>query len=174
MSKTYLQSIGGIILILLFFTLFFLLQKNNHTVIAPTIQNQIISTTTPKVTSVTKEKENAVTIGNVKIKVDVADTPLKQSQGLSGRAELKEGEGMFFIFEKPAHYSFWMKDMNFPIDIIWIDENYQIVDIKHSLSPETYPNTVSPKTSAQYVLEVPAGFSQKNNIVEKSTIKINF
>ena len=57
-----------------------------------------------------------------------------------------------------------MKEMNFPIDIIWLDENLKIVAIKENAMTESYPEVFTPSTPARYVLEVPAGFVQKNKI----------
>jgi uncharacterized membrane protein (UPF0127 family) len=87
--------------------------------------------------------------------------------------KLLENEGMFFSFATSDYYRFWMKEMNFPIDIIWLDENYKIIDITHSLATSTYPNTVSPKTPARYVLEVVAGFAKKYSITESSPVMMS-
>ena len=105
-----------------------------------------------------------VTIAGQTLVVDVADTKGKQEQGLSGRKELKEDEGMLFIFEDPDRHSFWMKDMNFAIDIIWIGDDMHVVYIKKYTRPEEYPNTYVPNKDAKYVLEVVSGFSEKNNL----------
>jgi len=48
---------------------------------------------------------------------------------------------MLFVFEEPKIRSFWMKDMSFPIDIIWVDEGLEIVGIEKRISPNTYPKT---------------------------------
>ena len=63
---------------------------------------------------------NKVTIGNTIFSVEVASTTIEQARGLSGRAGLKNNEGMLFLFNSAGVQNFWMKDMNFPIDIIWI------------------------------------------------------
>ena len=105
-----------------------------------------------------------VSVRDMKVKVDLALTLEEQGQGLSGRESLKEDEGMLFVFEKPGQYSFWMKDMNFPIDIIWIGENLKVVYIKENVLPESYPETYGPDRDAKYVLEVISGFSEKNNL----------
>lgn len=79
---------------------------------------------------------------------------------------------MLFIFPKEDSLPFWMPDMNFPIDIIWINKNCQIVHIEKSLQPcvdeKTCPITTPDKLS-QFVLETVAGFSEKNrlNVGEK-------
>jgi uncharacterized protein len=105
-----------------------------------------------------------VQIDSNRIAVAVADTDSEREQGLSGHKPLQENEGMLFLFDMPGQYAFWMKDMLFPIDIIWISKEWIIVDITENLSPESYPDTVAPKENAQYVLEVPAGYSASHHV----------
>ena len=105
-----------------------------------------------------------VQIGNVKLTVEIADSQEERERGLSERASLDDDKGMLFIFKNPGRYGFWMKDMSFPIDIIWIDESWKIVDIKTNVSPATYPKSFFSVRSAKYVLETNAGFVNKNNI----------
>ena len=112
----------------------------------------------------------------VEVVVEVIDTPEKQSKGLSGRPELGQNEGMLFIFPEPKQASFWMKDVEFPLDIIWIGEDLQIMDISINLPPcntNSCP-TYKPKESIKYVLEVNAGFAEKNSIKigESVTIRV--
>lgn len=98
-----------------------------------------------------------VRIGDAVFRVDVASTKEKRELGLSGRKTLAAGEGMLFVFDTPGRYPFWMKDMNFPLDILWIDEHQTIVHIAPNLVPETYPNAYTTEIDALYVLELPAG-----------------
>lgn len=105
-----------------------------------------------------------VNIGDARVKVALAITERERMIGLSGKEFLDESEGLFFIFDKPDKYSFWMKDMNFPIDIIWLDQELEIVHIKNSAVPSSYPETYRSDTDALYVLEVVAGFVEKNNL----------
>jgi uncharacterized membrane protein (UPF0127 family) len=103
-------------------------------------------------------------IAGKNIKVELALTEKEQEQGLSGRKELQENSGMLFVFDKADKYPFWMKDMNFSIDIIWFDENLNVVYIKKEAKPESYPESFSSSENAKYVLEVNAGFSDKNDL----------
>src|SRR3989344_7888462 len=109
-----------------------------------------------------------VTLASVKIRVELALTPAEQAQGLSGRQSLNENEGMLFVFDQPGKYYFWMQDMNFPIDIIWIAEedsgDRKIVYIKKDAQPDLYLETYGSEKDAKYVLEVVSGFSEKNNL----------
>ncbi len=110
------------------------------------------------------DKQSFIKIAGQNIKVELATTVKEQEQGLSGRKNLAEGTGMLFIFDKSARYSFWMKDMNFSIDMIWFNSDFQVVYIKKNAQPESYPDIFTPELEAKYVLEVPAGFSEKNNL----------
>lgn len=105
-----------------------------------------------------------IRINDITIEVETANTDITRERGLSEKKELPEFTGMFFIFGKPDFYTFWMKDMNFPIDIVWIDENFRIIDINKNVSPNSFPQTFSPTYPAQYVLELPAGFTEKYRI----------
>ena len=114
-----------------------------------------------------------VKIAGQSIKVDLALTEAEREQGLSGREELRDNEGMLFIFSVrdgsafggEQASKFWMKDMNFPIDKIWVNEIMKIVYIKKDARPESYPITYGPDEGyAKYVLEVVSGFSDKNNL----------
>lgn len=93
----------------------------------------------------------------VNIVARVADTDKQRELGLSGVETLTQYEGMWFIFPQMGIYPFWMKDMQFPLDIIWVDDQMKIVDVQLNAVPESYPETFVPKAAARYVLEVPAG-----------------
>lgn len=103
-------------------------------------------------------------IKNIKLVVDIADEPHEQTRGLSGREYMNKNEGMIFIFSKPTIPAFWMKEMRFALDMIWIDADNTIIGIQKNVLPETFPVTFTPASSIKYVLEVNAGWSDKNNI----------
>jgi uncharacterized membrane protein (UPF0127 family) len=112
-----------------------------------------------------------------KIYAEVVDTPASREQGLSGRSELKDDEGMLFIFEHPGKYGFWMKDMTFPIDIIWINQDGVVVHIEREVTPDSYFNFNPPKTfvntpEAKYVLELANGGSEKYGIYLGTKVSI--
>ena len=95
------------------------------------------------------------------LEAELADTPASRELGLSGRVSMNDDEGMLFAFDKPGRYGFWMKDMKFPLDIIWINENGVIVSIERGLTPESYPKTFINQSEASYVLEVNAGLAER-------------
>lgn len=106
-------------------------------------------------------------IGKTKILVEIADTPEKRSQGLSRRKTLANNTGMLFVFEQAGIHSFWMKDMLFPLDFIWI-ANKQVVELSENvpkpINSLEQPKVVIPKQPIDMVIEVNAGFVKSNNI----------
>lgn len=105
------------------------------------------------------------TIRGVAFSVEIADTPARQAQGLSGRPTLGDREGLLFVFPQAGLYNFWMKDMLFPLDLIWIGDDRRIVDITEDARPESFPKTFTSRVPARYVLEVPAGTVQRENFM---------
>lgn len=130
------------------------------------IQNQTLSTS-DNLPSLTKTK---IYVGETEIPVEIADTFQKRQKGLSERESLAKGEGMLFVFaQKDIQPPFWMKKMEFAIDIIWIDDN-KIVQINEDVpapEPDT-PNSelkfYSSNQPIDYVLEANAGFVVENDI----------
>lgn len=108
-----------------------------------------------------------VTIGDgAQVQVDVAASDETRQRGLSGRTALGENEGMLFLFGEPVPQTFWMKDMNFPIDSLWIRDG-EIVDIIVDTPPpkegEDIPVFAS-REPVDAVLEVPSGFAARNGL----------
>ena len=93
-------------------------------------------------------------------------------QGLSGRDGLGVNEGMLFAFDEPGTHGFWMKDMKFPIDIIWIS-NSEVIYVLSNLNPDSYPTIFSPPEPVSQVLEVKAGTILRLNVVEGDKVFIN-
>jgi uncharacterized membrane protein (UPF0127 family) len=91
------------------------------------------------------------------LSVMIADTDATRQQGLSDRESLPQDVGMLFIFPESRTQSFWMKDMHFPLDIIWIDEYKRVVGIAENVSPDTYPEAFMSPVPIMYVLEVNVG-----------------
>ena len=107
--------------------------------------------------------------------LEVAGTPEEWVKGLSGRTELSEGHGLLFIYPSSEPRSFWMKDMLFPIDIIYIDESSKVVRVEDNVPPiklndelKLYPSVVPIK----YALEINAG--ESSDITTKNSCEVNF
>ncbi|MBI1998957.1 MAG: DUF192 domain-containing protein, partial [Parcubacteria group bacterium] len=86
-------------------------------------------------------------------------------KGLGERTFLPEDGGMLFLCLPDAYPRFWMKEMRFPIDIIWINEEFIVVDITPDVSPESFPKTFTPSSPTAHVLEVGSGFAKEHAIV---------
>ena len=108
------------------------------------------------ITSSAEEKQ-ALTINDQTFQITVRDTPAERAQGLMHRPSMPENEGMWFVFDDPGIYSFWMKNTLIPLDIIWVDEAFVIVDIQAAapcpITADDCPR-YTPKARAQYVLEL--------------------
>lgn len=103
--------------------------------------------------------DGVVVSGDMRIAVSIADSPQEREQGLSNTSPLLVNTGKFFVFEESGYHGFWMKDMNYSIDIIWLDESMSIVSIAQNVSPESFPEVFYPAGTSMYVLEAMAGFS---------------
>jgi uncharacterized protein len=105
---------------------------------------------------------------------DIAATDEQIVKGLSVKNTLAENEAMLFVFDHEAEYTFWMKNMKFPIDIIWIDADKTVVHIEHSLQPcssDLLCPTYKPVDDSLYVLETVGGFAEKHNIAKGTRVE---
>ena len=108
--------------------------------------------------------EGWMRVGGTEFTLLVADQHAELAKGLGDRDELAENEAMLFIFPSNALHGIWMKDMRFPIDIVWFDEDWMIIDIREQVQPETYPEVFYPRSESRYVLELNAGTVQRHGI----------
>lgn len=111
-------------------------------------------------------------MNNAPLKVAIANTPETRAQGLSGLKSMPQNHGLLFVFPDNEKYGIWMKGMNFPIDIIWLNEDMRVVFIKQKVAPETYPQIFYPPISARYVLETNAGFVDEQGIQDGDKLKL--
>ena len=97
--------------------------------------------------------------------VEIAETPYAHERGLSGRASLAADHGMLFLFPESDVYPFWMQDMHFPLDIIWLQDN-TVVDLITLPAPTDRVNIplATPRAEADMVLEIPAGAAKEFEI----------
>ena len=113
-------------------------------------------------------------VGDKKINLILAKSDKDRMKGLSGRNSLPEDQGMLFIFEKKGKYGFWMRDMKFPLDIIYMDDNTVVYLVENASAGAQAPNLTiyTPDTEANRVLELNAGGAKKYGI--KKGTKITF
>ncbi len=100
-----------------------------------------------------------VCVGVKCFQVDVADKPILRSLGLMGRIELAPNSGMWFVFDYLGKYTFWMKETLIPLDIIFVNERFEIVSIFENVPPciEDPCPLYTTKENSLYVLEIPGG-----------------
>lgn len=101
------------------------------------------------------DSSQGLRLGDKNFTVEYARTEAERSKGLSGRSEIGENNAMIFVSDKDQLQCFWMKDMRFAIDIIWLDANKRIVATEQNVSPSSYPESFC--HNGQFVVEVAAG-----------------
>lgn len=105
------------------------------------------------------EQLSTMQIGGKTLYIALAENPAQQELGLGNRASLGTDQGMLFIFPNDAEHMFWMKDMSFSIDMIWMSDDGTVIYIQPNVAPSTYPDAFGPNENSRYVLEVPANFA---------------
>ncbi|MBM4382699.1 MAG: DUF192 domain-containing protein [Deltaproteobacteria bacterium] len=126
--------------------------------------------------AVAAEKRPEVVLDErIRVAVDVVETPALRERGLSGRADLGEHEGMLFLFPTQKIQSFWMKEMNFAIDILWVRDG-QIVGMSENLPPPPRMLMVLPRYASpvpcDIVLEVRAGQAKRWGLAIGDSVRI--
>jgi uncharacterized membrane protein (UPF0127 family) len=122
-------------------------------------------------------------IGTIKVdetvlEVQVADTEPRRIRGLMFQDQLPYDQGMIFVFNESGVYSLWMLNMQFSLDMIWFDENGDIVHIEKNIPPCKTPTeimacqSIVPSGEAKYILEVSSGFIDQFNITKDSKLDI--
>lgn len=113
-----------------------------------------------------------VTFGTSTLIVELALSQDERALGLGKRFFLDEDEGMLFVYEKAGYPAIWMKDMLFPIDIIWLSSSFSVVHVERNVSPSSYPTSFKPKIPAQYVLETSAGYVDAHGVNLGDTLRL--
>ncbi|MBU1293013.1 DUF192 domain-containing protein [Patescibacteria group bacterium] len=92
---------------------------------------------------------------------EIVSTDATREQGLSGRTSIPENYGMLFVFPQKDLHGFWMKDMQFAIDMIWIRDDGTIIGIEQEATPESFPQSFFPPEPVRYVLETVPGEAER-------------
>ncbi len=155
-----MKKVIFLIVIIITLVLIFFVVKNP-------LEKPEIASTTPKNTIY------HLSIGSDIFEVEIADTPQKREVGLSEKESMNQNQGMLFVFEKSYLPLFWMKNMKFPLDFIWIKDN-RIVQISENIPVLTdgIASTIAPTTKIDSVLEINAGMTKKYNIAIGDKISI--
>jgi uncharacterized membrane protein (UPF0127 family) len=91
------------------------------------------------------------------VNLEAATTNSERTLGLSGRKSMPTEQGMLFDFHVSREYCMWMKDMNFALDMMWLNEKKEIVYMIENVTPDTYPKAFCGPKTARYVVEVNTG-----------------
>jgi len=120
-----------------------------------------------------------VKLDDIVLEVQIADTDLSRASGLMFQDQLPFDQGMLLVFDSPNKRSIWMLNMQFSLDIIWIDGDGKVVHIEKNVpscmtvvESVTCPSYNGGDNDAQYILEVTTGFVDKNNITTESIMEI--
>ena len=121
------------------------------------------------------KRQGRVCFKNNCFEVELSITNEEQMLGLMFRKSLGKNKGMLFVFEKEGGSSFWMKNTLIPLDIIWINENKEVVFISENTQPckEDSCFSIAPDKKAKYVLEINAGISKEIGLKVGDRLEIN-
>ena len=122
------------------------------------------------------QTQTSIYIGKnlIKINAEIADDNLERENGLMFREHLNENSGMLFMFENEEQQTFWMKNTLIPLDIIFIDNAFKIIDIKYAIPCDKDPCRLYESTKpAKYVLEMNGNFTSLNNIKIGDSLILN-
>ena len=118
-----------------------------------------------------------VEVGNAAFRVEIADDPQERTQGLSGRESLAQNAGMLFVYPEPLVPAFWMPDMRFPLDFVWIGEDCAVADVTPDVpapapsTPHSELPTYTPAAPVRYNLEVNAGAAARHGIAVGDAVR---
>ena len=104
------------------------------------------------------------------VTIEVADTEASRQRGLMNRRGISSSEGMLFIFPDPDSLSFWMRNTAIPLDILFIDENYDVVNIARRVRPLSDDRVLS-TAPAKYVVEVRGGVTERYGITDDASVQ---
>ena len=105
--------------------------------------------------------------------LEIADTRLKQIRGLTRRESILKNYGMVYVLDAPSRYAYWMKDMQFATDVVWLDAFYRVIDLQERITPDTYPKIFEPDQPALFVLEFLSGSVKKAGITLNGTVDLS-
>jgi uncharacterized membrane protein (UPF0127 family) len=105
----------------------------------------------------TRSTQDTLTVNDHTYHLQVVSTETAMEKGLGGREYMPSGEGMLFDMGRNMEQCYWMKGMRFPLDIIWVNDDYQVTHIERSLEPASYPKRYC--GDGRYVIELNAGQS---------------
>lgn len=104
-----------------------------------------------------------ISANDVEFTAEIAKTGEEKARGLSDRNCINDTHAMIFPYALTGDYCFWMKDMNFAIDMVWLDDDKKLVNSSTNVSPDSYPEKFCPEKPAKYIIEFSAGTVENYN-----------
>jgi uncharacterized protein len=114
--------------------------------------------------SVSPETKGDAHVLDTCVQLEETSTNSERVLGLSGRQSMPRNRGMLFDFSEPAEYCMWMKDMHFALDMVWLNDQKEIIYMIEGVTPETYPKSFCGPKTAQYVVEVGSGVVKSGDL----------
>ncbi len=111
-------------------------------------------------------------IAEIPVRVEIAETEAERVRGLSDRESLGNVDGLLFIFPEASRHAIWMKDMRFPIDIIWVSQDLKVVSINENATPNSYPAVFRPTEDARYAIETNVHFADTFGIKVGQSVRL--
>lgn len=156
-SWYFLVIVGLLVVFALYYSkLSFLFQSSSQEK-SQSEQKSLVKTTFDS----TNASRGRILFGQNAWTVEIARTNEERSRGLSGRSSLSPQTGLLFVFNETGTHLFWMKEMLFNLDLVFFDENWQIILVEKNLSQQTFPQTFGGQIKSRYVLEINAGEAEK-------------
>ena len=135
----------------------------------------VYSDTISRIWTSTTPDEVVVYVDNHAFNVTIADSPEEWQRGLSGTERLPEFHGKLFVFDTDDTHGIWMKDMRYPLDILWFDTNRRLVHVQADATPDSYTNSRTifrPNMPTRFVLEINAGMVELLGISNGATLTL--
>ena len=125
------------------------------------------------VTAPATKGKKRIMINNTPVHVTIADTEAKRKQGLSNTPPLAQNEGMMFVFDTAGKYQFWMNDMNYDLDFVYVRDNKIVALAERVPAPKNNKGAIAiitPNIVFTHVIELPSGFIAENHIQKKQKV----
>lgn len=107
---------------------------------------------------------NSLRLHGHRYSLTVLDDANEREKGLSGTESLATDRAVLFVFPHESKWGIWMKDMKYPIDIVWLDTEKRVIHLEKNVQPSSYPKVFEPTTPARYVIELAHGTIERTGI----------
>lgn len=116
--------------------------------------------------------DKTIRVGSKQLKTEIVSTYFQEQTGLSGRACIAQDQAMLFDFGSLGYYPIWMKNMHFPVDMVWVNNDKQVVKLETNVFPFSYPKKFVNTQLARYVLELKSGQIRSLGIEEGTILNL--